>query len=656
MPWGPASRVESAEGIRRGTQALALLALVVLAGLIVWDSSTDGWLRGAGLLGLAWLGWWWTESGGRPRLVVAGEAAGAGSLLLAAMAAGNPALMLGVVYAGVAVGAADARRRVAVTRLVAFAAVYLLAAAVIHPAGASGLTVAAVTAVVPGLPIAAGLVRLWREAVRGRQRSARIAARLQEAAASLGAAPTAATILAAGCRGAVGLIALSPDAEGTLVTGSAELVARLGAVRESGAGMRAVPVPETASPLLRERLRRGGAIPAADAGTWAELSRLLQLPATSRHVLLVPVAGDGDPWATWAVASAVPLPADVAAAWRILAGDLARGLAGVRVSERLGRSEARFRALVESASDLVVAVDADGRLVYHSPSVPEFLGRPVDLDHPPDWRQLVHPDDVAAVRASVATAHRVSGSGLPVDGRLLARDGGWRWFEIVPSNLLGDPRAGVMVLAMRDISERVALEDQLRHDALHDPLTGIANRALLRDRLEHALAALERVRRTLVLLLLDLDHFKDVNDTFGHEAGDQVLLETTWRIRRCLRSSDTFARLGGDEFAILIEDGEGPETGALLAVRILQALRRPVRVNATIRVTAAASVGITATSDRAVDARELLRECDLALYTAKAEGRGRYAMYGPPLAGGIEPRARLRAVRAAAPLARSNAG
>ncbi|HUY96981.1 MAG TPA: diguanylate cyclase [Verrucomicrobiae bacterium] len=607
-------------------RGVALLSVVVLAGLIVWASSQPGWLRALGLLGLLLLGWRWAAPRGRHLPAAPAGLIDLGSLLLATLATGNPALALGVVYAAAGLGSLEAGRRLAAGRMVAVVAVYLVAAAL---TGTAGGPVAAVTAVIPGLPLVTALGQLLREAA-DRRRSDRRAARVRALAADLGAHPTVAAVVAAARRGVRELVGDGPAPDVMLVTDSVQLIRELG---ELPGLPRPVAGGSDPGPGVPPRLRRAGEVTRSDP-CWEGCARLLGLAPDARRLLVAPLplsATEGGPWATLAVASPARLSAGATDAWHQLTDQLGRSLERAWVFQIVAGSEARFRAFVESTSDLIIAVDRTGRLVYASSSVPQFLGRPLDLDEPPPWQRLVHPDDVAAVRASFVTALQRPGPGLPVDCRLLARDGGWRSFDVVPTNLLDHPGAGAMVLNLRDISERVELEAQLRHQALHDPLTGLANRVLLRDRLEHALAARERVPHRLVLLLLDLDHFKYVNDTFGHEAGDQVLLEVTRRIRRCLRGSDTCARLGGDEFAILVEDAGGPETGAVLAARILVALRRPVRVSETVRVTMAASVGIAEAVEGPVDPRQLLQACDIALYSAKAQGRGRYVVHAPGL-------------------------
>jgi diguanylate cyclase (GGDEF)-like protein/PAS domain S-box-containing protein len=179
----------------------------------------------------------------------------------------------------------------------------------------------------------------------------------------------------------------------------------------------------------------------------------------------------------------------------------------------------------------------------------------------------------------------------------------------------------------RDITERKALEEQLAHQAFHDSLTGLANRALFRDRVEHAVARSVRHPQPIVVLFLDLDNFKTVNDSLGHAAGDQLLVQVAQRLRTCLRVVDTIARLGGDEFAILLQDARHPEDSVAVAERITAELRLPFRIEGK-EVFVGTSIGI-ASSSVGDTAEELLRNADAAMYIAKSQGKGCYEIYEP---------------------------
>ncbi|HVS42075.1 MAG TPA: diguanylate cyclase, partial [Candidatus Dormibacteraeota bacterium] len=188
-------------------------------------------------------------------------------------------------------------------------------------------------------------------------------------------------------------------------------------------------------------------------------------------------------------------------------------------------------------------------------------------------------------------------------------------------------RAAVLVLA-QDITERVRLEEQLRDQALHDPLTRLANRLLLQDRIDHALARQRHSDRAFALLLLDLDNFKTVNDSLGHAAGDHLLVAVAGRLKSCLRGSDSAARLGGDEFAILLEEVTGADHAASVAERLVDAMRQPFTIEQR-EIFLGVSIGVAMGDSTRQSADEMLRDADLAMYAAKAQGRSRHVVFSP---------------------------
>jgi diguanylate cyclase (GGDEF)-like protein len=200
----------------------------------------------------------------------------------------------------------------------------------------------------------------------------------------------------------------------------------------------------------------------------------------------------------------------------------------------------------------------------------------------------------------------------------------------VASNLIGDPRVGGIVLTVRDVEDRKAFEEQLRHRAFHDSLTGLANRALFYDRVEHALTRAAREGARVGVLFVDLDDFKAVNDAHGHSRGDRLLQQVARRLTSSLRSADTVARLGGDEFGVLIEGVSDVNAVFRAAERALEALAPLIDIDGEL-ASAAGSVGIAISEldDRGVE--ELLRKADLAMYEAKRNGKGRAELYHPGL-------------------------
>jgi diguanylate cyclase (GGDEF)-like protein/PAS domain S-box-containing protein len=302
----------------------------------------------------------------------------------------------------------------------------------------------------------------------------------------------------------------------------------------------------------------------------------------------------------------------------------------VLLSEQATRqSEARFRALVQNSSDVILLVEPDTVVRYQTPSAKRVLGYAGDALVGRRLAGIVHRDDQARFGAAIAQALGNPGLTGPVEFRLHCEDGSPRFVEVTVANLIHDRELTGLVLTVRDVHDRKMLEERLSFQAFHDPLTGLANRALLTNRLSHALAGARRDVRMLALLLLDLDNFKTVNDSLGHAAGDQVLVEVSRRLESCVRLADTAARLGGDEFAVLLQDPEGEGMALEVAARITRALRVPFSTGGQ-EVFLGASIGIAITSGGGRDtAGDLIRNADVAMYTAKQQGKGRFSVFEP---------------------------
>ncbi len=232
---------------------------------------------------------------------------------------------------------------------------------------------------------------------------------------------------------------------------------------------------------------------------------------------------------------------------------------------------------------------------------------------------LVHPDDAQLLESHLAAVMRQPGP-VTVTARFAHARDGWRDLEVIAENRLTDPEIEGVVLSMRDVSDRKALEDELRHQAFHDSLTGLANRVLFEDRLAHCLAGARRHMQTAAILFLDLDDFKTINDSLGHASGDELLQAVARRIARVVRVTDTAARLGGDEFAILLESLDDPFVAQRTSTRLLEELTPPFDI-AERELRVGASIGI-ALSDGSTGAENLLRNADTAMYAAKEAGKG----------------------------------
>jgi diguanylate cyclase (GGDEF)-like protein/PAS domain S-box-containing protein len=295
-----------------------------------------------------------------------------------------------------------------------------------------------------------------------------------------------------------------------------------------------------------------------------------------------------------------------------------RAVLAERVREVQRRSEARIRALVEHSNDVVTVLDRSLRVRWQAASVRGLLGVEPDslIGAPID--ALVHPDDRGFFDDFIRA--RLDG-GVPAKlrARLRHADGRWCYVETIAEDRFADPAVEGLVLNMRDVSERKEFEDQLRHQAFHDALTGLANRALFEDRLGHALTASLRTPRELAVLFLDIDDFKMINDSLGHRAGDQLLGAVASRIDSVVRPTDTAARLGGDEFAVLVDGVESDEEAHMIARRMLQALTDPFTIDGR-ELTVTASIGI-AFDDGSLEPGELLRNADIAMYAAKEGGK-----------------------------------
>ena len=255
------------------------------------------------------------------------------------------------------------------------------------------------------------------------------------------------------------------------------------------------------------------------------------------------------------------------------------GLQGIgRDMRERNRLEARFRSLVQNSSDVIAVVSSGCMIDYISPSVGPVLGHQADELIGSDLRQLLDSADRQHILSFLESIHP-DRPARSTDVRLRAGDGAGRDVEIVASNLLDDPAIGGVVLTIHDVTGRTALEKQLKFQAFHDPLTGLANRALFADRVEHALERGRRQPESVAVLFLDVDDFKTVNDSLGHEAGDRLLVSLAERLSAGARSGDTCARLGGDEFGVLLENIDGTEHAVTVARRVRSELSEPVSLD-----------------------------------------------------------------------------
>ena len=287
--------------------------------------------------------------------------------------------------------------------------------------------------------------------------------------------------------------------------------------------------------------------------------------------------------------------------------------------------EARFKAVFEHSAVGVALLDDRGRIVEANDAMSRLvggsnlhlIGRQVH-----EFAPMEHREAGAALVSSIVTDGEPSSS---AELRFLRADGTDVWASLTVSPARGARNVRLIALA-EDVTERKALEARLLHQAFYDGLTGLANRSLFRDRVEHALARSVRDRASVVVLFLDLDHFKNVNDTLGHASGDALLRIVAGRLLNATRGSDTVARLGGDEFAVLLENARTDAEATVVAERIVQSLQTAIELAPGQAVRVSTSIGIARAAELdTVD--ELLRNADVAMYAAKASTRGGFAFF-----------------------------
>ncbi len=293
---------------------------------------------------------------------------------------------------------------------------------------------------------------------------------------------------------------------------------------------------------------------------------------------------------------------------------------------------ARFRSLMQHASDVVVVVDLDGAIRYQTPSAERILGYGPDELVGRKLFDQIHPEDLAHVRLFWETIAGQPGVTIAHEWRVRRSDGEWLPVETVGNNLVHHRHMRGIMLNMRDISERKALEAELAHQALHDPLTRLPNRALFMDRLRHALVRAQQRHTTIAILFLDLDRFKVINDSLGHHLGDFLLVAVAQRLLASVRPGDTVARLGGDEFTILLEDDADIQAAVAVAERIQQQLQAPVTLNEH-QMFVSTSIGIVLSTAETAEPEKLLRSADVAMYRAKDNGKAHYVVFDRALDG-----------------------
>ncbi|MET9901414.1 EAL domain-containing protein [Streptomyces sp. NPDC006446] len=308
-------------------------------------------------------------------------------------------------------------------------------------------------------------------------------------------------------------------------------------------------------------------------------------------------------------------------------------LDNITLTQELAQKENHFRSLVQGSSDVIMIAAPNGILRYVSPAAAGVYGRDAEELVGSELASLIHPEDLGCVvhevRRFLAASH-VEEPTTRIECRFRSGDGGWLNVESTVNR-----HHGGLIFNSRDVTERVRLQAQLQHNAEHDPLTDLPNRALFTRRVQQALSGRRSSDRGTAVLFIDLDGFKAVNDTIGHQAGDELLVQAARRLQDSVRHGDTAARLGGDEFAALIVGDGGRDRTAReqqileLADRLRIRLSQPYCIDGNdVRVAASIGVGF---AEPGLGAGELLRNADLAMYRAKAAGKGRVELYAPQM-------------------------
>jgi len=304
--------------------------------------------------------------------------------------------------------------------------------------------------------------------------------------------------------------------------------------------------------------------------------------------------------------------------------------AGAAARERIRAQWHYFESLANTSSDAILIVDARGRACAEPLSLSRLIPSAPPVPEGSDVIDILHPADPSAVERLLSRATASPGTAVTSELELAAEPLGRRWLMARAVDMSADPQVGGIVVNLTDVTSRKEAEQQLEHQALHDGLTGLANRTLLRDRLDQAIRRASRRRSGVAVVWLDLDRFKTINDSLGHDAGDRLLFAVAGRLLRTVRSQDTVARIGGDEFAVVIEESASihDETNTICD-RILQAISEPIELGGR-QVLVTASLGAVISNGQAAGA-DLLRDADVAMYRAKAAGRNRWALHDPDM-------------------------
>jgi diguanylate cyclase (GGDEF)-like protein/PAS domain S-box-containing protein len=606
----------------------ALLLLVLAAAMLAFRSDAATSLRVAAALGLAWIAARDLQIQRSGRISVAFLPLDAAALVAVASANGaNPSL--GVFFLGVYYRSLYGGRGHVAANALAYLGAYVTAALVL-PVG-SDTTLESGLSQSVGLLLSAFVMSLVADALRREERTRARERLLRQVGANLVSARGCDAIYDTALAAALSVLEGDDGARVVIWRGEADRLRAVAAAGEGADEVRGKTIGLDTLPAENVAELRAGRVVRVDARLPGHARPKLPYRAKTGGVLLVPLQTQGEPLGAMFTGSDQPLPVEVEDTLVAIASQVALALESEELTADLHRrqSEERFSSLIRNASDVITVVSPDRLVRYQTPSVtrvfgyePEaLLGRPIT--------ELIHPDDVRGAIAFLERAAARDDTTATGEWRMARQDGAWRRVEVVASNLIEDANVRGLVLTSRDITERKALERRLAYQAFHDSLTGLANRDLFRDRVEHALSRATR-EGSAAVLFIDVDDFKNVNDTLGHASGDRMLALVAERLRGCVRPGDTAARLGGDEFGVLLEDVRDPDVAVAAATRVLSALEHPLPLGGR-DVPVRASVGIALAEPAVASADELLRNADIAMYAAKADGKSRLRLFEPAM-------------------------
>jgi diguanylate cyclase (GGDEF)-like protein/PAS domain S-box-containing protein len=395
-------------------------------------------------------------------------------------------------------------------------------------------------------------------------------------------------------------------------------------------------------------LERAASNPGVPVGFPYDAHADLGLPRGFDRANVFPLAARDDQRGLLIAAAATPFSPILLDALNALCASVSLALESAALTEQAHRreNEARFASLVRNASDLITVVSRDGIVLYQSPSIQRILGLTAADVSGTRFENLLVSGDRERLRQVLNTTHSGSSRSQAFDCMLVHRDGRALKFEVVATDLSDDEHVRGIVLNGRDASERAAFEAQLQHQAFHDAVTGLPNRALFSDRVTHALARAAREDTGVAIIFLDLDDFKTINDSLGHAAGDEVLQQVAGRLVEAVRPTDTAARFGGDEFAVLIEDVTDPALAIELADRLVHAFEMPLSAvgkDLLVRPSFGIALGGADAAQTPGDANELIRDADAAMYICKRDGKGGYRVFEAEMHERVLERLELRA-------------